>query len=69
MSRVPDPAYILRPGDGRSIDLGIFRMTVKATVEQTPKAAPSGCPILPVTIDEIARLTRNALSPASVAPR
>jgi mannose-6-phosphate isomerase-like protein (cupin superfamily) len=28
-------AYVLRPGEGRSIDLGAFRMSVKATGEQT----------------------------------
>jgi len=28
-------AFILRPGEGRSIDLGGFQMTVKATSEQT----------------------------------
>ena len=28
-------AFVLRPGDGRSIDLGGFRMSVKATGDQT----------------------------------
>jgi mannose-6-phosphate isomerase-like protein (cupin superfamily) len=28
-------AYVLRPGEGRSIDLGGFEMSVKATAEQT----------------------------------
>ena len=28
-------AFVLRPGDGRSIDLGGFRMSVKATGEQS----------------------------------
>jgi mannose-6-phosphate isomerase-like protein (cupin superfamily) len=28
-------AYVLRPGEGRSIDLGGFRMSVKATSEDT----------------------------------
>jgi mannose-6-phosphate isomerase-like protein (cupin superfamily) len=28
-------AFVLRPGDGRSIDLGGFRMSVKATHEET----------------------------------
>ncbi len=28
-------AFVLRPGEGRSIDLGGFRMSVKATSEQT----------------------------------
>jgi len=28
-------AFILKPGDGRSIDLGGFQMTVKATSQQT----------------------------------
>ena len=35
MTEIPGPAYVLRPGDGRSIDLGGFRMSVKATDEQT----------------------------------
>ncbi len=35
MSEVAGPAYVLRPGEGRSIDLGGFRMSVKATDEQT----------------------------------
>ena len=35
MSEVADAAYILRPGEGRSIDLARFRMSVKATGEQT----------------------------------
>jgi mannose-6-phosphate isomerase-like protein (cupin superfamily) len=30
-----DRAFVLRPGEGRSIDLGGFRMTVKATREDT----------------------------------
>jgi mannose-6-phosphate isomerase-like protein (cupin superfamily) len=33
-----EPAIILRPGDGRSIDLGNFAMTVKATAEDTDQA-------------------------------
>ena len=35
MSDVDGVAYVHRPGDGRSIDLGNFRMTVKATAETT----------------------------------
>jgi mannose-6-phosphate isomerase-like protein (cupin superfamily) len=35
MSENEPRALILRPGDGRSIDLGSFRMHVKATHEQT----------------------------------
>ena len=32
---MPDSAYVLAPGDGRVLDMGPFRMTVKATKEQT----------------------------------
>ena len=28
-------AYVLRPGEGRSIDLGVFSMTVKASSDET----------------------------------
>jgi mannose-6-phosphate isomerase-like protein (cupin superfamily) len=35
VSEVADAAYILRPGEGRSIDLGGFRMSVLATDDQT----------------------------------
>ncbi len=35
MSNVADTAYVLRPGEGRSIDLGGFRMSVKASDAQT----------------------------------
>ena len=35
MSEVASAAYVLRPGEGRSIDLGGFRMSIKATGEQT----------------------------------
>ena len=35
MSEIADEAYILKPGEGRSIDLGGFRMSVKATADQT----------------------------------
>jgi len=35
MSELAGAAYILRPGEGRSIDLGGFRMSVKAADEQT----------------------------------
>lgn len=33
-------AYVLGPGEGRSIDLGAFRMSVKATGEQTNGLVP-----------------------------
>ena len=35
MGDVANAGYVLRPGEGRSIDLGAFRMSVKATGEQT----------------------------------
>ncbi len=35
MSDSRQQAFILRPGEGRTIDLGNFRMSVKATGEQT----------------------------------
>ena len=35
MSDVVGAAFVLRPGEGRPIDLGGFRMSVKATHEQT----------------------------------
>jgi mannose-6-phosphate isomerase-like protein (cupin superfamily) len=35
VSEVGDAAYVLRPGEGRSIDLGGFRMSVKASDDQT----------------------------------
>lgn len=35
VSKVADAAYIRRPGEGRSIDLGGFQMSVKASGEQT----------------------------------
>jgi quercetin dioxygenase-like cupin family protein len=38
MSEVPGAAFILRPGEGRSIDLGGFRMSVKATGDETDGA-------------------------------
>jgi quercetin dioxygenase-like cupin family protein len=31
-------AFVLRPGEGRSIDLGAFHMTVKATEEDTSRS-------------------------------
>src|SRR5438876_6754025 len=34
----PDRAFVLRPAEGRSIDLGSFRMSVKATDEDTEGA-------------------------------
>lgn len=38
MSEGAGAAYILQPGEGRPIDLGGFRMSVKATDEQTKGA-------------------------------
>ena len=35
MTEFANAAYVLRPGEGRSIDLGGFRMSVKATEGQT----------------------------------
>lgn len=35
MSATPGEAFVLRPGQGRPIDLGGFRMTVKATRDET----------------------------------
>ena len=35
MSEIASPAFVLKPGEGRSIDLGGFGMSVKATREQT----------------------------------
>jgi quercetin dioxygenase-like cupin family protein len=35
MGDIRNAAYVLRPGEGRPIDLGAFRMSVKATGEQT----------------------------------
>jgi quercetin dioxygenase-like cupin family protein len=35
MSDTATRAYVLRPNEGRSIDLGVFRMAVKATGGQT----------------------------------
>jgi mannose-6-phosphate isomerase-like protein (cupin superfamily) len=35
MSEATDEAFVLRPGEGRSIDLGQFRMLVKATRDDT----------------------------------
>ena len=35
MSQLAGPGFILRPGEGRSIDLGGFRMSVKATDDDT----------------------------------
>ena len=31
----PGTAFVLRPGEGRSIDLGTFEMSLKATGEET----------------------------------
>jgi mannose-6-phosphate isomerase-like protein (cupin superfamily) len=33
-----DQAFVLGPGEGRSIDLGVFGMTVKATADETDGA-------------------------------
>jgi quercetin dioxygenase-like cupin family protein len=38
MSEAAAESFILRPGEGRSIDLGGFQMTVKATGDQTDGA-------------------------------
>ncbi len=35
MDETPGSAFVLGPGEGRSIDLGNFRMSVKATAEET----------------------------------
>lgn len=35
MTRPTDPGFVLGPGEGRSIDLGNFAMTVKATADNT----------------------------------
>ncbi len=38
MSEAADPAFVLAPGEGRSIDLGTFGMVVKASAEDTGAA-------------------------------
>ena len=38
MADRPDTAFVLRPGEGRSIDLGNFKMSLKATGEETEGA-------------------------------
>ena len=38
MSQVARPAFVLGPGEGRSIDLGNFAMVVKATADDTGAA-------------------------------
>ena len=38
MGGVGSRAFVLRPGEGRAIDLGGFQMSVKATTEQTDGA-------------------------------
>jgi hypothetical protein len=38
MSQVARPAFVLGPGEGRSIDLGNFAMVVKATADDTGTA-------------------------------
>lgn len=35
MSRAAGEGYVLRPGEGRLIDLGAFSMSVKATGDET----------------------------------
>src|SRR5688572_23500795 len=38
MDQVPGGAFVLGPDEGRSIDLGTFRMSVKASVDDTSSA-------------------------------
>ena len=38
MDQAPGGAFVLGPGEGRSIDLGNFRMSVKATTDATSSA-------------------------------
>jgi mannose-6-phosphate isomerase-like protein (cupin superfamily) len=38
MEQVPEGAIVLGPGEGRSIDLGNFAMSVKATADETSSA-------------------------------
>src|SRR5688572_2707001 len=38
MEQVPGAAVVLGPGEGRSIDLGNFTMSVKATADETSSA-------------------------------
>ena len=38
MSAQPGRAFVLRPGDGRTIDMGNFRMSLKASGEETEQA-------------------------------
>jgi len=38
MDQVTGSAYVLRPGEGRSIDRGEFRLSVKASAEETDGA-------------------------------
>jgi len=38
MNEVPSTAFVLGPGEGRSIDLGNFTMSVKATAAETGSA-------------------------------
>lgn len=38
MEQVAGGAFVLRPGEGRSIDLGNFEMSVKATADETSSA-------------------------------
>ena len=45
MTEEAGAAFVLQPGDGRQIDLGAFRMTVKATQDETAGA----CSLLEAT--------------------
>jgi len=38
----PGTAFVVRPGEGRSIDLGNFEMSLKATDEETGSAFTRG---------------------------
>lgn len=35
MSEAAEGAFVLRPGEGRRIDLGAFEISVKASAEET----------------------------------
>lgn len=41
MDHAQGGAFVLGPGEGRSIDLGNFTMSVKAAADETSSAAPS----------------------------
>ncbi len=38
MDQIPGGAIVIGPGEGRSIDLGNFRMSVKASADDTSSA-------------------------------